>query len=72
MDWVQFCIFFVGVVGLFIWTRTESRADYRHLEEKMDEFRKENKEFHAEMKEFHARLFILEDRYLRIREREES
>jgi hypothetical protein len=36
MEWVQFIIFFIGVFGLFIWNRTESRADIRHMDNKLD------------------------------------
>jgi hypothetical protein len=32
MEWTQFSLFFIGVFGLFIWNRTESRADVRHIE----------------------------------------
>ena len=36
MHWTQFIIFFVGVFGLFIWNRTESRADIRHMDSKLE------------------------------------
>lgn len=36
MDWVQFTIMFVIFVGLFIWNRTESRADSRHMDTKLE------------------------------------
>ena len=32
MEWIQFIIFFLGIFGLFIWNRTESRSDIRHME----------------------------------------
>jgi hypothetical protein len=35
MDWIQFAIFGIGVFGLFIWNRTEGRADARHMDAKL-------------------------------------
>ena len=29
MEWIQLVIFFIGVVGLFLWNRAEGRADIR-------------------------------------------
>lgn len=55
MDWTQFAIFFIGVFGLFIWNRTESRSDMRHMLNILDAIQKE-------MKEFHGRLCSLEER----------
>lgn len=71
MDWVQFAIFFVGIFGLFIWNRTESRNDIRHMDNKLDsnrnmisEIHKETRDLmhaiHLEMKEFHNRLCMIE------------
>lgn len=73
MEWVQFIIFFVGVFGLFIWNRTESRTDIRHMDAKLEgqrallhEIWKESKDFHEkwlqETKDFHARLCTIEER----------
>jgi len=39
MEWTQFIIFFLGVFGLFIWNRTESRSDIRHMDMKIDAIR---------------------------------
>jgi hypothetical protein len=47
------------VVGLFIWNRSESRADIRAVNIILNEIKNE-------MKDFHARLCILEERYLQI------
>jgi hypothetical protein len=55
MDWTQFAIFFIGVFGLFIWNRTESRSDMRHILNILDAIQKE-------MKDFHGRLCSLEER----------
>jgi hypothetical protein len=60
MDWVQFVIFFVGIVGLFVWNRTESRTDIRHMDNKLDANRDLINAIHAEMKDFHFRLLEIE------------
>jgi len=39
MDWTQFVIFSIGVFGLFIWNRTESRADARQTDTKLEAIR---------------------------------
>ena len=62
MDWTQFVIFFIGVFGLFIWNRTESRTDWRHMDAKMESTRELVRAIHDEMKDFHARLCIIEQR----------
>jgi len=49
MDWTQFAIFFIGVFGLFIWNRTESRADMRHILSILDSIQKEMKDFHGKL-----------------------
>lgn len=67
MEWVQFVIFFLSVFGLFIWNRTESRTDIRHMETQLKaqrdliwEIRVEGINFHnairEEMKDFHRQL----------------
>ncbi len=60
MDWTQFIIFFLGVFGLFIWNRTESRADIRHMDNKIDAMRELVHAIHVEMKDFHNRLCKIE------------
>ena len=62
MEWIQFIIFFIGVFGLFIWNRTESRADIRHMDTKLDANRELINAIHLEMKDFHSRLCTIEER----------
>ncbi len=62
MDWTQFVIFFIGVFGLFIWNRTESRNDWRHMDAKMESTRELVRAIHDEMKDFHGRLCAIEER----------
>lgn len=71
MEWVQFIIFFIGVFGLFIWNRAESRSDIRHMDTKIENNRdlilEVNKATQAtlkaiqdEVKDFHYRLLEIE------------
>lgn len=73
MEWTQFIIFFLGVFGLWIWNRTEGRADTLHMENMMranrdliDAIREDGKIFReqwaAESKYFHGRLCSIEER----------
>lgn len=50
------------IAGLFIWNRAESRADIRHMDNKLDAIRELTREMHLEMKDFHNRLCIIEER----------
>jgi len=73
MDWIQFAIMIVSFVGLFIWNRTKSRSDMRHMDTKIDAIRnltvsfheairEDMKAIHEDMKDFHGRLCDLEAR----------
>lgn len=73
MDWVQFGIMFVTFVGLFIWNRTEARADIRHMDTKLESNRNLSLTIHQEtkaminaiqqeIKDFHGRLCTIEER----------
>jgi hypothetical protein len=52
--------------AIFLWARSESRADYRALDIKMDANRIETRALidaiHQEMKDFHGRLCAIEER----------
>jgi hypothetical protein len=63
MSWIQFGIFITGVFGLFIWNRSESRADIRNIETKLESNRQLTVEMLKENKDFHARLYALEQKY---------
>ena len=60
MEWTQFIIFFLGVFGLFLWNRTESRTDIRHMDAKLEANRNLMMAIHDEMKDFHLRLLQIE------------
>ena len=73
MDWTQFILFFIGVFGLFIWNRAESRTDVRHMDNKLESNRNLSIQIHQEnrqileairedIKEFHGRLCALEEK----------
>ena len=66
MDWTQFVIFFLGVFGLFVWNRTESRNDWRHMDAKMESTRELVRAIHIEMKDFHEKL-ALQDQEFKMR-----
>lgn len=62
MEWAQFVLFTLGVFGLFIWNRTESRADMRHMDAKLESSRNLILAIHEEIKDFHGRLCAIEER----------
>lgn len=55
MEWTQFLILIATLAGLFIWNRSESRADYRHLESLI-------RAIQDEIKDFHGRLCAIEEK----------
>lgn len=58
-SWIQIASLFLANAGLIIWFRAESRADWRHMDTKLDGFSNAIRE---EMKDFHARLCAIEER----------
>lgn len=58
MDWLQVMTLFFANAGLIIWFRAESRADWRHMDNKLDASIKAIQE---EMKDFHTRLCKIEE-----------
>ncbi len=48
------------VITLFLWTRSESRNDIRHMDNKLDAIRELTYAIHLEMKDFHNRLCAIE------------
>lgn len=55
MEWTQFIVMFVGMIGLFAWNRAEARSDARSADALI-------KAIHEEIKDFHGRLCIIEER----------
>ena len=71
MDWLQVLVIVFGnlawIMPLFLWSRSESRADMRHVDAQLnaqrgmiDEMRRESREFNErwfqETRDFHGRL----------------
>ena len=66
MEWTQVLTIVGSNIGLILWARSESRSDYRHLEQKtlemMSGIKYEIDAIHAEIKDFHGRLCAIEER----------
>lgn len=65
MEWTQFIIMLIAIFGLFIWNRSESRSDYRHMETQVNT---QITAIREEMKDFHTKLYVLEEKYFQMRE----
>lgn len=52
-DWLQVITLFLANASLVVWFRAESRADWRHMDSKVDAI-------HEEIKDFHNRLYEIE------------
>lgn len=50
------------IIPLFLWNRSESRADIRHMDSKLESTRELVRAIHEEMKDFHNRLCKIEER----------
>ena len=48
-SWIQIFALFIANSGLILWFRSESRSDWRHMDNQV-------KAIHDEMKDFHGRL----------------
>jgi len=70
MDFTTVLMLILGngalIIPLFLWNRSESRADIRHMDAKIEAYmsgiRQEIKAIHEEMKDFHSRLCKIEER----------
>lgn len=66
MEWLQILALILGnaafIIPMFLWNRAESRADYRHIDARMEATRELVYAIHMEMKDFHARLCTIEER----------
>jgi len=65
-NWIQVFSLFIANAGLIIWFRTESRNDWRHMDNKLDAYHKETnqliKAIQDEISDFHGRLCTIEER----------
>lgn len=57
MEWIQILSLFLANAGLMVWFRSESRADWRHMDNKLD---KSIEAIREEMRDFHERLLKIE------------
>lgn len=66
MDFITVASLIIGnaalIIPLFLWNRSESRADIRHMDAKLESTRELVRAIHDEMKDFHARLCVIEER----------
>ena len=64
MDFLPVLALIVGngalIIPLFLWNRSESRADIRHMDSKLESTRELVRAIHDEMKDFHNRLCEIE------------
>jgi hypothetical protein len=71
MEITTICALILGngalIIPLFLWNRSESRADIRHMDSKLESTRELVRAIHAEMKDFHDRLCKIEERSKNIR-----
>jgi len=74
MDFTQFITFIFSVVaisatniGLFLWARSESRSDYRHLEANIKAMEGSTtailQAIRDDIKDFHGRLCAIEEKH---------
>jgi hypothetical protein len=64
MDGLQLLALVVGnwamIIPIFLWSRSESRADIRHMDAKLESNRELVRAIHDEIKDFHMRLYDLQ------------
>ena len=66
MDWLQVLSLFLANAGLILWFRSESKADWRHMDAKLEVIRQETaaqiEAIRQDVKDFHGRLCTIEER----------
>lgn len=64
MDYTTVLTLIVGngalIIPLFLWNRSESRADIRHMDAKLESNRELVRAIHDEIRDFHDRLCSIE------------
>jgi len=50
------------IIPLFLWNRSESRADIRHMDTKLESTRELVRAIYEESKSFHEKLYLLEEK----------
>ncbi len=49
-SWIQIISLFIANAALIVWFRTESRNDWRHMDTKLEEYKKESNQILIEIK----------------------
>jgi len=66
MGWEHILALVLGnsalIIPLFLWNRSESRADIRHMDVKLESTRELVRAIYEESKDFHRRLCSIEER----------
>lgn len=62
MEYLEFFSLLATLIGMFFWNRSESRADIRHMDAKLESTRELVRAIHDEMKDFHSRMCAIEER----------
>jgi len=66
MGWEHILALVLGnsalIIPLFLWNRSESRADIRHMDAKLEATRELVRAIYDETKDFHNRLCAIEER----------
>ena len=66
MGWEHILALVLGnsalIIPLFLWNRSESRADIRHMDAKLEATRELVRAIYDESKDFHNRLCKIEER----------
>jgi hypothetical protein len=64
MEWPTVLGLVIGnaawITPLFLWVRSESRSDVRHMDNKLEAIREMTHAIHMEVKDFHSRLCEVE------------
>lgn len=70
MDWSQILTIVGAHIAIFLWLRTETRADHKRaldlIEAIKDDVKNFNQKFYDESKDFHGRLCAIEEKYKQI------
>ena len=66
MDWIQIITLFLANASLIVWFRAESRNDWRHMDAKLESYRKQTIDIlnaiKEDIKDFHGRLCSIEEK----------
>jgi len=66
MEWVQFLILFLTLIGIYLTNRSDMRAFEKDSKEWRERYDKETKDFREkwaeESRDFHGRLIAIEER----------